>query len=257
MIGMSCTQFGVKDPEVIMDMVSQDFKLWEIFSEDKHNIIKFAPRFNEIKKSFGMKYSIHAPICDINIASLNDKMRKASVDEMIKTIECANKMDIKTVTIHPGIYSMVLYEVKGISEELARSSLKKIAKAADQYGVTAAIENMPSFAVMMGQTPEGLLDLIEDTELKVCFDIGHANTMGMINGFIDLFQDKQHRLANIHIHDNMGDKDAHMTIGDGNIDFYNVLSRLRKYRGNYIIESRDLDSAIESKKRLEKMLKRI
>lgn len=254
MIGMSCTQFGVEDPEEIMDNVSHDFGLWEIFSEGKHSVTKFSSRFNEIKNSYSMEYSIHAPICDMNIAAFNDKIREASVNEMIRTFEHANKMDIETVTVHPGIYSMVLSDVKERSEKLAKRSLKEIEKAARQNGVTAAIENMPSFAIMMGQTPDALMNLIEDTDLQVCFDIGHANTMGMINEFIDMFQD---RLANIHIHDNLGDRDAHMTIGDGNIDFYNVLSRLRNYKGNYIIESRNLDSAITSKKRLEDMLFRI
>ncbi len=254
MIGMSCTQFGVEDPEEIMDQVSHDFRLWEIFSEGRHSVTDIWSRFNDIKCRYSMEFSIHAPICDMNIAAFNDKIRETSVNEMIRTMECANKMDIETVTIHPGIYSMVLHDVKERSEQLARSSLKDIEKAAKQYGVTAAIENMPSFQIMMGQTPEGLLGLIEDTDLMVCFDIGHANTMGMIDEFIDVFHE---RLANIHIHDNMGDRDAHLTIGDGNIDFYNVLSRLRGYKGNYVIESKDLDSAVASKKRLEEMMFRI
>jgi len=83
MIGMSCTQFGVLDPEKVMDMVSKDFELWEIFSEAENDVTKFSARFNEIKGSYGMKYSVHAPICDINIASVNEKIREVSVEEMI------------------------------------------------------------------------------------------------------------------------------------------------------------------------------
>ena len=252
MIGMSCTQFGMLDPEEVMGMVSKDFEQWEIFSEGENAVTKFSSRFNEIKGSFGMKYSVHAPICDVNIASVNDRMREASVEEMLRTMEHANRMGIGTVTIHPGTYSMVLYDVKGRSVDLARRSLKKIEKGSKEYGVTAAIENMPSFGIMMGKTPGELLGLIEDTDLMVCFDIGHANTVGVIDECIDAFGE---RIVNIHIHDNMGQNDDHMTIGDGKINFISVLSKLKWYKGNYIIESKNMESAIESKKRLKGIMR--
>ncbi|MDR1405420.1 MAG: sugar phosphate isomerase/epimerase [Candidatus Methanoplasma sp.] len=252
MIGISCTQFGTEGPEIILNRISKNFELWEIFSEAENAVTGFSGRFSEIRSSYGLTYSVHAPICDINIAAVNDRIREASVTEMIRTVEHANSMEIQTVTIHPGVYSMVLGGIKGRSAELAKDSLKKIEKASTGTGVTVAVENMPSFEIMMGQTPEGLFDLIDGTDLKICFDIGHANTMGMIDGFIDLFGD---RIANIHIHDNMGDRDAHMTIGDGSIDFMHVLSKLKSYRGNYVIESRSTESAIESKKRLESIMR--
>jgi len=251
MIGMSCTEFGLIDPEKIMDMVSKDFELWEIFSEDENAVTKFSSRFNEIKGSYDMKYSIHAPICDINIASLNERIREASVEEMLRTMEHANKMGIKMITIHPGLYSTVFHGVNERSAALAKRSLKRIEKGSEEYGVTAAIENMPSLRIMMGQTPKGLLELIDGTDLMICFDIGHANTTGLTEECIDSFGE---RIVNIHIHDNMSKNDDHMTIGEGEIDFIKVLSRLKWYRGNYIIESKSMESAAISKKRLEGML---
>ncbi|MDR0791374.1 MAG: sugar phosphate isomerase/epimerase, partial [Methanomassiliicoccaceae archaeon] len=95
-------------------------------------------------------------------------------------------------------------------------------------------------------------DLVDGTEVKVCFDIGHANTMSQIDEMMDLLSD---RIKNIHIHDNNGDNDDHMTIGDGRIDFPPILKRLSKYNGKYIIESRSLGSAVISRDRLKGMLK--
>ena len=254
MIGMSCTQFGTLDPESVMDMVSKDFELWEIFSEADNAVTKFSSRFNEIKGSYSMKYSVHAPICDINIASVNDRMREASVDETVRAMEHANRMGIEMVTVHPGVYSMVLYDVKDRSAELSKQSLKAIEKGSREYGVTVAVENMPSFGIMMGKTPAELLELIGGTDLMICFDIGHANTLGLIDECIDAFGE---RIVNIHIHDNIGKNDDHMTIGEGNIDFIKVLSKLRRYKGNYIIESRNMPSAITSKERLEEIMRKV
>ena len=65
---------------------------------------------------------------------------------------------------------------------------------------------------------------------------------------------QQHRIRNIHIHDNLGEKDDHLTIGDGKVDFGHVLGLLSDYRGRYIIEARSLESAIESQARLRRLL---
>ena len=92
---------------------------------------------------------------------------------------------------------------------------------------------------------------MDGTDLGICFDIGHANTMGQIDDMVETFGD---RIVNVHIHDNNGQRDEHLTIGDGAIDFDRVLGLLSSYRGNYIIESKNLDSAVESQSRLKKML---
>ena len=251
MIGISCTQFATEDPHEILNRVSKKFLHWEIFSEWKHDVVKLSGSFKEMISPYDLKYSIHAPITDINIAALNDRVRENAVAEMVRTLEHANKMDVGTVTIHPGVYSMVLSDVKERSISLSKDSMKVIDKAAAEYGVTAAIENMPSFHILMGQTADQLLELIDGTDLSICFDIGHANTVGDIREFINMFSD---RIVNVHIHDNNGDRDAHMTIGDGKIDFAPVIRKLGNYKGNYIIESRSFESAIESKRILERLL---
>ena len=249
-IGVSCTQFAVEDPMEILEKVSEHFSHWEIFSEWKHDVISLSGSFMETMSRYDMSYSVHAPITDINIAALNDRVRENAVSEMVTTIEHASRMGVKTVTIHPGVYSMVLSDVRDRSVSLSKMSMRTIEKASAEHGVIAAIENMPSFPILMGQTADQLLDIIDGTDLGICFDIGHANTVGDISEFVDKFKD---RIANIHIHDNNGDRDAHMTIGDGNIDFIPILRKLSGYAGNYIIESKDLNSAIESKRRLERL----
>lgn len=251
MIGVSCTAFSSEDFCRTWDRVSEHFSHWEIFSEVEHAVENNLSRFIKSRDSYDMTYSIHSPICDTNVAALNENMRRATVDEMIMVMDCSRKMDIKTITIHPGIYSLAVYDVREKSVKAAQRSMKELEKAQNEHGVVLAIENMPSFEIMMGQTAKELETIIEGTDLKVCFDIGHAHTMGQIDAMLDTFRG---RIANVHIHDNMGDKDSHMTIGKGNIDFKHVLSGLSSYKGNYIIESKTLESAIESKAVLEKML---
>ncbi|MDR0888049.1 MAG: sugar phosphate isomerase/epimerase [Candidatus Methanoplasma sp.] len=250
-IGVSCPDFAAKDPLVIWKEVSEHFSHWEIFAEAYHSLDGFIDRFAETQDSYNMTYSVHAPICDVNIASHNERMREAAVLDMINNLEIASYMGASTVTIHPGIYSLAVAGLKERSVELSKRSVRLIARASKEFGVKALIENMPNFPIMLGQTPEELADIVDGTDLDICFDIGHAHTAGNIDGFLEKFKG---RISNVHIHDNMGDKDSHMTIGHGNIDFKHVLSGLNGYTGNYIIESKSLESAIESKAVLEKLL---
>ena len=95
-----------------------------------------------------------------------------------------------------------------------------------------------------------MMDLLEGTNLPVCVDIGHANTTGQLDQILDATEG---RIMNIHIHDNDGKQDQHLTVGDGNIDFRHVLDKLRGYSGRYVIESKSFESAVDSLDRLNSL----
>lgn len=92
--------------------------------------------------------------------------------------------------------------------------------------------------------------MMEGTDLGMCFDIGHANTAGTIQDFLG-YSD---RFVNVHVHDNHGEWDEHLPVGEGNIDFRKVLQGLRGYKGRLVVESRSLMDAEISQERLTNML---
>ena len=248
MIGISCTSFSADPPKIWLDRIVGEFDLWEIFSEASHSIVANYDEFADLLPSYDLNYSVHAPICDINIASISGPVREASMKEMLDTIEASNRLGIDRVTIHPGLSSM---SVRGIESRYlahAKESMKVLDRASKEFGVTVAIENMPEMYFFLGRTASELEEIVSGTDLGICFDIGHANTTGQIDAMIDTFGD---RIANIHIHDNNGDRDDHMTIGKGSIDFDNVLKRLEFYTRNYVIESKNFESAVESQSCLD------
>ena len=250
-IGVSCPAFSANPVEDWVIPVFEEFDHWEIFSEAYHSVLYCLGEMEDVLPSYDMTYSIHAPICDVNVAAVSDCIREASLNEVVRTAELASDLEITMFTVHPGLFSLSVPGIEERSLEIARDSMRFLDRAAAEYGVTFAIENMPDLPFFIGRTADQLASIIEGTDLSVCFDIGHANTTGQIDAMIDAFSD---RIANVHIHDNMGDRDSHLTIGDGNIDFRHVLKRLSSYGGNYIIESKDFDSAVESQSRLESLL---
>jgi sugar phosphate isomerase/epimerase len=196
---------------------------------------------------------VHTPLSDVNIGSLNPRMYKAALDEVLRSIECAGRLGFDPFTVHPGFYTPLAMVDKRRAIEATRSSLRTIEKVAAENGVIVALENMPEMPMSMAKTPETLLELLDGTDLKICLDIGHANTTKNIIDFLDLLD----RIANIHIHDNDGISDQHLPIGNGNIDFDDLMPRLSGYDGRYVIEARKLDDGTLSKARLEALLLKI
>ena len=243
MIGISCTSFSADPPKMWLDQIVGNFDLWEIFSEASHSIVYHEKELRDLLPSYDLHYSIHAPICDINIASISDPVRKASMKETLDTIKVANKLGIDRMTIHPGLSSMSVHGIDYKYLAHAKESMKVLDDAQKEYGTSLAIENMPNSYFFLCRTAAELDEIVGDTDLGICFDIGHANTTGQIDEMIDTFGK---RIKNIHIHDNNGDKDEHLTIGTGSIDFCKVLKKLKFYDRNYVIESKNYDSAAES-----------
>ena len=251
MIGVSSTRFCCDNLEESLIRISKEFDHWEIVSEGEHYLPLVMGRLKAIAPSYNTKFSIHAPISDVNIASLSERIREASTLEIIAAIEHAIELNADTVTFHPGLKSIIVPGQESKTMEKAKRSVRTIDRLMNEFGIVAALENlpaMPSFGFMIGKTASEMKQLVDGTDMKICFDIGHANTVGQIDDIVDTLGD---RIANIHIHDNNGNNDDHMTIGDGNIDFRSVLSKLSKYKGKYIIESRSLESAVTSRERLK------
>ena len=238
MIGVSCTHFGSRPFEDWIGPISKEFRHWEVFSEAEHSIIGNVPRIRGLIDDAGTSCSVHAPICDWNIGALSDRLRRASLEETLETISASAELGASTVTVHPGLSSMAVDGMGQQAMARARESLKAIDAASRDAGVVVAIENMPQVPFFLGRTAADLESLIDGTDLGVCFDIGHANTAGQIDEMIDTFGD---RIVNVHIHDNNGKRDEHLTIGDGSIDFPRVLGRMGWYGGNWIIESKNFE----------------
>lgn len=251
MIGVSCPGFSATPVSEWVGPISESFRLWEIFSEADHIVYRDPEGIRRMFEESGLVCQVHSPICDWNIAALSDRLREASLRETMANIDAAEEIGAKVVTVHPGLSSM---SVAGTEERAflrARESLRELDRYVEGRDVRLGIENMPEVPFFLGRTASQLAELIDGTDLGVTFDIGHANTTGQIDAMIDTFAD---RLVNIHIHDNHGRRDEHLTIGDGEIDFGHVVSRLRGYRGNWIIESKSLESAVQSSSVLEWLL---
>jgi sugar phosphate isomerase/epimerase len=250
MIAMSSPALSLKPFQEALEFVARRFEAWEIVGEGLHFLPDIEREFQEITPSFNMRYSAHTPLSDVNIGSLNPRMRRAALDEVLRSISAAGRLGISPFTIHPGFLTPLGQLNKEGAWNATRESILEAERAAREAGVVLALENMPNMPISMITNPDDLMRMIEGTEVRVCLDIGHAHTTNNIKDYLPYWR----RFANIHIHDNDGRHDQHMAIGDGTIDFPPILHRLKGYEGNFVIEARKIEGAEISRARLEKML---
>ena len=254
MILISSPTFSLQSFDEMFEKINEHFDGWEIVAEGRHFLPLIKERLVEIGSSYDFNFSIHAPLSDINIASLNPTIRKISTEQIIEAIEIASELDIKTVTMHPGHLSPLGFHDPKKVQQINEESIHRLGKCAVDHGIVLCLENMPNMTITLCRSAEQLLRIIADTDIKICFDVGHANTTNQIDEFLSC----ANFFANVHLHDNDGTGDKHQTIGDGNIEFNHVISALHgRYNGNYVIEMRNLEDAVKSKGILEAILKDI
>ncbi|MCK5038579.1 MAG: sugar phosphate isomerase/epimerase, partial [Thermoplasmata archaeon] len=179
-----------------------------------------------------------------------------SIDVIMDIVRIANELGIGMVTIHPGKIAPIQSYAKDRVPRYTRQSLELLEKRCREFSVELAFENMPVMRYTICHTAAEMVEMLEGLEMKMCFDVGHAHIAGQMGATDEISKmlDMKYRFANIHLSDNMGDRDRHMALGKGSIDFQKVMYSLSDYQGNHIIETRSLEDGITGKAFLEKMI---
>jgi len=203
-----------------------------------------------IGESYDIKYSVHAPFADINIASPSKQLLKAMLKRLKKSISYANILNAYMWVFHPGLKTGVsmFYPSMDWLQNLKATHL--LLKIANDYGVRIAIENVPEPFPFLMKSVEDFTKFYEaiNEDVGLVFDVGHANLNGQIERFLTVFKDN---IVHIHAHDNDGKDDQHLGIGLGNIDWNNVANLLRKISYDKIIIIESVEQIEESKHKLK------
>ena len=95
----------------------------------------------------------------------------------------------------------------------------------------------------MYQDVKLLNDTLVELELPMTLDIGHAHTAGFTPD--EIYFDS---IKHIHVHDNPGDDDTHLTLGEGSFavnEFFDIFIQ-NNYDGSYMLELYSIDSIEKS-----------
>jgi sugar phosphate isomerase/epimerase len=238
---------------MIESLIKAEAAYIEIVDDGFHTLNKQrVSALKNIGESYGLKYSVHAPFADINIASPSKPMLKATLTRLEKSISYSSNLNAYLWVFHPGLKTGISMFYPGMDWLQNLKTVQLLIKIAGDYGVKIVIENVPEPYPFLMKSVEDFAKFYEeiDEDIGLAFDVGHANLNGQIERFLEFFADK---IVHIHAHDNFGKSDQHLGIGYGNIAWKNVADLLSKipYDKPIIIES--IEHIKESVHRLKQL----
>jgi len=207
----------------------------ELFCQKEHFDYTDRARVRELAVWFrehpGMLHSMHSPIYSeadygrhmappVNLVDNDKRQRVAAMDEAKRAIEFAEQSPFRFLVQHLGV-SKEKWEPRKM--EFAITALEHLRAFAKPLGVTVLVENIANEIT----EPERLQEIVNTAhfdDIGFCFDVGHAHFGQGVRVSFETMKDK---IRSTHLHDNHGERDEHLWIGEGAIDWSEAMSLLR------------------------------
>lgn len=242
--------------EALADIVLSGTRCVELIDDGLHRLDRLrVERLLELRSSYDVRYALHAPFSDMNIAAWDDGLREAILRRLESSIRWASSLEVEAFIFHPGWMTAIEHFVPGSAWRRNLESVKRLIRYAYEYGVPPFIENVPEPHAFLLKSLEGFERLYReiDFDLRLTLDVAHAHLRGETLHFIKRLS---YRIGHIHVSDNMGERDDHLQLGLGTIDWEEVVEALREieYRGWVVVES--LEGIVESLEFIRSLLAR-
>jgi len=252
-ISFSCVDATSNPVEWMYRLEDAGFQGWEIVGEGAQKVEgEFKARVREISETTNLVLSLHAPLSDINIASVNEGIWRESVRQIKESMESAYEFIDDICVVHPGILSPLSVQMPEKAVQKSIDGLTKLCKFAAERGLRIAVENLTSVNMMLGRYPDELIQIVRSVHMDnigICLDVAHANTTRTLDDFLNI-KAKAEDVDIIHIHasDNFGTDDLHLPPGKGNLDWKKVLNGINdyEYEGIMVMELYTIEDGMES-----------
>lgn len=240
--------------KAVKHLTNTRVKSIEIVDDGFHALNKKrALKLRELGKSHSLKFSIHAPFADINIASPSQYMLKAMLKRLEKSITLANILEAYVWVFHPGLKTGISMFYPGADWVQNCKTAKALYNIAEEYSVEIAIENVPEPYPFLMKNVEHFRRFYNDVneEIGIALDVGHANLNGQVELFLKTFPDK---IVHIHAHDNSGKDDEHLGVGRGTVNWDRFAELLRQISYNKTVVVESIEHVQESIEKLRALL---
>lgn len=195
--------------------------------------------------------TMHGAFYDVAVFSKDDRIRDVSVLRMEQSMQIAAKLGVSGVIFHTN-YNPGLSD-ESYKEDFVESTVKTLAGLLDRYpNVNIYIENM------FDETPEILVGIAgklkQYKNFGVCLDWAHANVYGKV--LEEWTEALSPYVKHIHINDNDLNRDLHLAVGSGRIDWaYFAKCYSEFFTGcNILVETNDPECQRKSLKFLGMLL---
>lgn len=217
--------------------------------EEFHRYLQLIKR---LKKQLKVGLTIHAPILDVHLGSLNRKIREVSQKEVRASLDLAKSLGVSLVVVHGapsiltmpgGEWSRQTFQASPAEQQFVQMQQANLVAVLQDLAdhapdVILAVENLV-FPHEMYRSPKEMWQLVSEVNrqnLGFTLDAGHALVSG--HAALDYLPVLGKWLTHVHLHDNCGVIDEHLPLGVGAFDHRGLLRALREmdYQGVVTLE---------------------
>ncbi len=192
---------------------------------------------------YGPAFTVHAPFMDLCPAAVDPGIRRVTLERFSQTFDAAEALGARAIVFHSGYEKWKYAHNVDIWLEQSFKTWPEFIRRAFSIGATVAIENI------FEDEPSNLVSLMRELgseHFGICFDTGHMNLFSTVP-LAEWLDALGEHIVELHLHDNLGDLDAHLPIGDGAFDF-DALFKVLKGREDIVhtIEATSPEDALKS-----------
>ncbi len=183
------------------------------------------------RSSSTQAFSMHAPLYadhemgrggapGVNVIHPEKSRRIDSMDEIKRALEVAEQIPFRFLVVHLGEREDT-WSPRAL--DFSMTALEHLRAFASPLGVKLLVENLQNEVTR----PANILEILATghfTDIGVCLDVGHAHLTEGVAPALAVLRD---RIRSSHLHDNRGDRDAHLWLGDGAVNWDETFEGLR------------------------------
>ena len=202
------------------------------YIENKDELLK---KYKEILPEIKGGRSYHAPFWDLNLGTKIKELQEIMMNIYNEAYSIAKSLNCTEMVIHSNYKPGTDWYTGWINR--AKNFLENFLKDKDNSIIICIENQFESDSELLIK----LIDEVNDSRVKICLDIGHANANSNMH-VEDWIKSLNKRIAYYHLHNNHGKQtlygynkdDEHLGISDGTIDIAKILKLAEQYSPNAI-----------------------
>lgn len=205
-------------------------------NSDWHSTVRWLRAY---ARANGIRYTLHAPCFDLNPAAANAGVRGEVARQYGLAIQAAAMLEAPQIVVHSGHRSDPRLSAAAARAH-TRALLEALLPQVEQANTRLLVENTGYGEASSIAVTTDLLEIVEglpETLVGLTLDLGHAALQGI--DFDTAITAWMPRLANVHLHDNHGAGDDHLSPGQGDLPLKHALDSLQThgYNGTLVLEA--------------------
>jgi sugar phosphate isomerase/epimerase len=193
----------------------------EDLDSQPHKSIEEIGRFLEEHR---LSCTIHGPFLDLNPGSSDSKIRRVSQERYQELLTLVAPLDPKVVVFHAAFDPLFYGDRAEVWLERSVETWLFVAQTAQKTSTRVALENI------VDRTPEMIQQIllkVNSPLIGVCFDVGHFHIFSQAP-LSEWIVTLGARIFELHLHDNHGQSDEHLALGEGNIDIQGLFNLVQE-----------------------------